>query len=79
VSARYFNALCLLKRNEILKANFVRHWVRTRLDYNSARGRYKYWPHGTHRSVAAGHFPTQDADRKMRRGMVLETAGSEHS
>jgi|GEM_PF-4832190 len=40
VSARYFNALCLLKRNEILRANFVRHWVRTRLDYNSARGRY---------------------------------------
>ena len=30
-SARYFNALCLLQRNEALRYNFTRHWVRTRL------------------------------------------------
>lgn len=41
-SARYFNAICILHRNEVLRLNFVRHWVRTRLHVPNETPRRRY-------------------------------------
>jgi hypothetical protein len=40
--ARYFNALCFLKRNGVARFNFVRYWTRTRMDNPATTPQRRY-------------------------------------
>lgn len=69
-SARYFNALCVLKRNEVLRSNFARHWVRTRLANETVTARIRY-------AVGLTEATPEVLLRSFKRKMPIEKCNSD--